>query len=83
MAYFTDGVDQYVLDSMPEFKGKKLVCADRADIELDDVESEGEPLAEEQVEKLSGFMATTLGDRVEGRGWKTPREFSCGGIGSC
>ena len=63
--YFTDGVDQYVLDSMPEFKGKKLVSADRADIELDDVEAEGEALSEEEVSKLSTWMGEKLGNRVE------------------
>jgi len=50
---------------MPEYKGKKMICADRADIELDDVESEGDALEEKELEALSGFMADTLGERVE------------------
>lgn len=65
VAYFTDGVDQYVLDSMPEFDGKKLIPADRADIELDDVASEGEELEETKLKALSVFMAETLGEKVE------------------
>ncbi len=65
VAYFTDGVDQYVLDSMPEYKGKKMISADRADIELDDVATEGEALDDAALESLSGFMAETLGERVE------------------
>ncbi|MFC5051960.1 molecular chaperone HtpG [Rubritalea spongiae] len=65
VALFTDQVDQYVLDSMPEFKGKKLVPADRADLELDDLETEGEALDEKTVESLSKFMSETLGERVE------------------
>jgi molecular chaperone HtpG len=65
VALFTDQVDQYVLDSMPEFKGKKLVPADRADLELDDLETEGEALDEKAVETLSQFMSETLGERVE------------------
>ncbi|MDB9741324.1 molecular chaperone HtpG [Akkermansiaceae bacterium] len=65
LAYFTDSVDQYVLDSMPEFDGKKLVSADRADIELDDIESTGEALSKEKVDAVSAFMATALGEKVE------------------
>ncbi len=65
VALFTDQVDQYVLDSMPEFKGKKLVPADRADIELDDLESEGEVLDASSLAALSGWMQDTLGERVE------------------
>ena len=54
-----------MLDSMPEYKGKKLICADRADIELEDVDTDGEALEADQLEKLSAFMAENLGDRVE------------------
>ncbi len=65
VAMFTDAVDQYVFDTMPEFKGKKLVSADRADIELDDVVTEGEALDEASLTALTGWMAETLGERVE------------------
>ena len=65
VALFTDQVDQYVLDSMPEFKGNKLVPADRADLELDDLETEGESLDSDAVDALSKFMSETLGERVE------------------
>ena len=65
VAIFTDTVDQYVFDTMPEFKGKKLISADRADIELDDVATEGEALDEKSLEALTGWMAEALGDRVE------------------
>lgn len=65
VAIFTDAVDQYVFDTMPEFSGKKLISADRADIELDDVATEGEALDEKELEALTGWMAETLGERVE------------------
>ncbi|WP_018968780.1 molecular chaperone HtpG [Rubritalea marina] len=65
VALFTDQVDQYVLDSLPEYNGKKLVPADRADLELDDVDAEGEALDSDAVESLSKFMSETLGERVE------------------
>lgn len=65
VAYFTEGVDQYVLDSMPEFDGKKLIAADRADIELEDVETTGEALSDDKIKELSEFMANILGSKVE------------------
>lgn len=65
VAMFTDAVDQYVFDTMPEFKGKKLVSVDRADIDLDDVATEGEALDEKSLTELTKWMADTLGDRVE------------------
>lgn len=65
VAIFTDAVDQYVFDTMPEFSGKKLVSADRADIELDEVATEGEALEEKELEALTAWMAETLGERVE------------------
>lgn len=65
VAIFSDAVDQYVFDTMPEFKGKKLVSADRADIELDDVATEGDSLDEESLKGLTDWMAETLGERVE------------------
>lgn len=65
VAIFTDAVDQYVFDTMPEFKGKKLVSADRADIELDDVETEGDALDEASLTSLTSWMGETLGERVE------------------
>jgi len=65
VAFFTDHVDQYVFDSMPEFKGKKIVSADRAEIELDDIDAEGEALSDKELTKLSDWMQNSLGDRVE------------------
>ena len=65
VAIFTDTVDQYVFDTMPEYKGKKLVSADRADIELDDVVNEGEALDEKSLNALTAWMAEALGERVE------------------
>jgi len=65
VAIFVDAVDQYVFDTMPEFKGKKLISVDRADIELDDVATDGEALEEKELEALTGWMTETLGERVE------------------
>lgn len=66
VALFTEQVDDYVLQSMREFKGKKLVSADRAGIDMDDVPVEGESLSEEDTAALVDWMGKTLVDRVEG-----------------
>lgn len=65
VALFVEQVDDYVLQSMREFKGKKLVSADRAGIELEDVPSEGEALSEEDTTNLVEWLNKTLVDRVE------------------
>lgn len=65
VCFFTEPVDQYVLEALPEFKGKKLVSADRAEIDLDDIESEGEELSEKDSEKLIEFLKEELAERVE------------------
>ncbi|MDC0088109.1 molecular chaperone HtpG [Akkermansiaceae bacterium] len=65
VCFFTEPVDQYVMEALPEFKGKKLVSADRAEIELDDIVAEGEALSEADSEKLIEFLEKELTDRVE------------------
>ncbi len=65
VAYFTEPVDQYVLDSIFEFKGKKFVAANSSDIELEDVVSEGEALSEADETKLKDWLKSTLGERIE------------------
>lgn len=61
-----EGVDEYVMNNVREFDGKKLLGADRADIELsevDEAKSEGE-LSKEDAEALASWMKTALGDKV-------------------
>jgi len=65
VAYFTDQVDQYVFDSLPEYKGKKLVSIDREDIELKDVEDTEESLDEGSSEALIKWMSEELEGRVD------------------
>lgn len=64
VCFFTEGIDQYVMDALPEFKGKKLVSADRGEIELDDVATEGEELSAEESEKLMAFLTEELSERI-------------------
>ncbi|MEC8941464.1 MAG: molecular chaperone HtpG, partial [Verrucomicrobiota bacterium] len=66
VAFFTEAVDEYVLEALREYKGKKLVAANRAGIELEELseESEGESLSEEETEGLVSWLNSTLDDRV-------------------
>lgn len=64
VVYFTDAVDEYVVDSLGEFAGKKLVSIRHGGVELEDQSNEGESLTEEQTTVLCEFLKTELGDRV-------------------
>jgi len=62
-----EALDDYVVSSLQEFDGLKLVAADRANIELEDAPDaqEGESLSEDELKALSEFIKTELGDSVE------------------
>ncbi|MEC9055165.1 MAG: molecular chaperone HtpG, partial [Verrucomicrobiota bacterium] len=68
VAFFTEAVDDYVLEGLREYKGKKLVAANRAGIDLEDLpdESEGEDLTKEETEGLVSWLNSALDDRVAG-----------------
>jgi molecular chaperone HtpG len=62
--YFTDAVDEYVVDSLGEFDGKKLASIRHAGAELEDLDTDGEALSEEQVSALCDFLKEELGEGV-------------------
>ncbi|MGI9243251.1 MAG: molecular chaperone HtpG, partial [Verrucomicrobiales bacterium] len=67
--YMYDGIDEYVIGSIPEFEGKKLVPIDRADLELEEMPDEPEVEGEEKLEKeksteLCTWLKAHLGDKV-------------------
>lgn len=62
--YFMDAVDEYVVDSLGEFDGKKLASIRHAGAELEDLDTDGESLSEEEVNGLCEFLKTELGDAV-------------------
>ena len=62
--YFTDAVDEYVVESLGEFDGKKLVSIRHGGVDLEDQEPEGDALSEEQTASLCEFLKAELGDRV-------------------
>lgn len=64
VVYFTDPVDEYVVDALGEFEGKKLVSVSQAGVELEDQATEGEALSAEETDKLCSFLKEELGDKV-------------------
>jgi len=64
VVYFTDPVDEYVVDALSEFEGKKLVSVSQAGVELEDQATEGEALSADETDKLCTFLKEELGDKV-------------------
>ena len=62
--YMMEAVDEYVVDALKEFDGKKLTNVRHGGVELDDQENEGESLTDEETEALCKFMQEELGERV-------------------
>ena len=63
--FLTDNIDDYIMETLREFKGKKLVSADRAEIDLDELPDEEAKLSEEESKELVEWLIKTLGDKVE------------------
>jgi molecular chaperone HtpG len=65
VVYFTDAVDEYVVESLGEFSGKKLVSIRHGGVDLEDhAPADGDALSEEQTTALCSFLKEELGDRV-------------------
>jgi molecular chaperone HtpG len=65
VVYFTDAVDEYVVESLGEFSGKKLVSIRHGGVDLEDhAPVDGDALSEEQTTALCSFLKEELGDRV-------------------
>ncbi len=68
--FLTDPVDEWVVQSLPEYDGKKLKAIDRGDIEIESEEEkkakEGEREdAKKQYQELLDFIKEKLDDRVK------------------
>ena len=71
--YTLEPIDDFVMNHLGEFDGKKLVSADRGDLDLSAIKSPEEPkekevdssLEPEVVESLTGWIKEALGDRVK------------------
>ena len=59
-----EAVDEYVMNNVREFDGKKLAAADHADVKLSDLPQPEGALSEADTKALTEWLKTTLGERV-------------------
>ena len=59
-----ESVDEYVMNHVREFDGKKLTPADQADLKLADVPAAPGGLGAEETAALAAWLKETLGERV-------------------
>lgn len=59
--FLTHAHDEFVMDHLGSFDGKKLVAAEKADLKL---EKESKGLSADVAESLAGYMKEALGNRV-------------------
>jgi molecular chaperone HtpG len=59
-----ESVDEYVMNNVREFDGKKLTAADHADVKLADLPKPEGALSEDDTKKLVTWLQETLGARV-------------------
>src|SRR5437773_6643162 len=59
-----EAVDEYVMNNVREFDGRKLIAADHADVKLSDIPKPEGALSDDDVKKLTAWLKETLGDRV-------------------
>jgi len=59
-----EAVDEYVMNNVREFDGKKLTAADHADVKLSELPKPEGGLSEAEVEALGKWIKDTLGERV-------------------
>merc|ERR1711988_1432747 len=65
--YMTDPIDEYAVQQLKEYDGKKLVCATKEGLELEETEDEKKAWEETKTafEGLCKNMKDVLGDKVE------------------
>ena len=57
-------VDEFVMNNVREFEGKKMAAADHADIKLSDQPKAEGALGDAETKALAGWLKETLGERV-------------------
>jgi TNF receptor-associated protein 1 len=57
-------VDEYVMNNVREFDGKKIIAADHVDVKLSDIPKAEGALSEDDAKKLTAWLKETLGERV-------------------
>jgi len=65
--YMTDPIDEYAMQQLKEFDGKKMTCITKEGLKLDETEDEQKKFEElkSQLENLCKIVKEILGDRVE------------------
>jgi molecular chaperone HtpG len=59
-----EAVDEYVMNNVREYDGKKLTAADHADVKLSDLPKPEGALSDDDVKTLTTWLKETLGERV-------------------
>ena len=59
-----EAVDEYVMNNVREFDGRKLTAADHADVKLADLPKPEGALGEKEIKDLAKWLQDTLGERV-------------------
>lgn len=59
-----ESVDEYVMNNVREFDGKKLLSADSSDVKLSDLPKLEGSLSEDDTKTLTAWIKETLGERV-------------------
>ncbi|MDG1854368.1 MAG: molecular chaperone HtpG [Verrucomicrobiales bacterium] len=62
--FLYEAIDEYLVGQLTSFSEKELVSINRADLELDDIETEGDSLDEELASELCEWIKETLGERI-------------------
>jgi molecular chaperone HtpG len=65
--FMTDPIDEYAMQQLKEFDGKKMVCITKEGLKLDETEDEKKKFEElkAQMENLTKIVKEILGDKVE------------------
>lgn len=63
--YIYDPIDDFVINGIGEFDGKKVVSVDAADVDVKKSKGNKSLLSDKEVDDLCSWMKDTLGDKVE------------------
>ena len=62
--FLYEAIDEYLVGQLTSFSEKELVSIDRADLELEEIETDGDGLDEDSASELCEWIKETLGERI-------------------